>query len=728
MTIKKWTRIKTEERNRYVKGRIDLSRCNLRGVQLDHVDLRNAICWQSDFQGASLKHANFEHADLWGANFSHSNLYRAQFSHADAWDVNFSDANINGAELHQVVMGGGNFHKATMLDTQCEQAFLGECNFQEADLRGSNFYRADMREVQFQGANLLEANFCDTNLQRANFHKCSGLQEGRLSGAILSDSTYPEGYGAFRQGLRFLEVTCQSLTKGFILLLLLTGYLLLTLWSTSDAQFLTNSLSPGLPIIRVGVPVTNFVIIFSAILLAGYYYWHLYAENAWKGVVQFPAVFPNGRSLDQELFPWIVNGFIAPNFFHLRKIRSWVGYLQYRLLQLIIWWMIPFSLGLCWMRLLSLHHWQVTIWQGAFLVLAIVGAVFFQQRAACMLRGLSRRKNGEQNEVHLGKGWWKTIVVGVLACGFIVLISDGAINGMPLQKKVLARLDSKQKIERMVQEIAERAQKQGNLTIHRTFVPLTLPFIGMSAFAEVSNLDVSERIGTVSGQKEQRTSVDVVKGAQLSGANLRHLSASHAYLKKANLQGADLQDGTVFSSDLELANLLRANLQRTDLRRANLAFANLFEANLQEALLTHAILRQANLFEANLFKANLVAANLQQSTLVGANLAEAVINGADLSHANMGTVNLSRATLQAATLAEANLFEANLSHTSFYGANLQQVNLKGAILERTNFGGADLSSVINLTQLQLNLACVDSKTKLPRELIPPKPCEPESVL
>ena len=80
-------------------------------------------------------------------------------------------------------------------------------------------------------------------------------------------------------------------------------------------------------------------------------------------------------------------------------------------------------------------------------------------------------------------------------------------------------------------------------------------------------------------------------------------------VKLANLQGANLQ-----YANLWCANLQDANFRGANLRHANLQGANLQYANLQGANLRHANLRSANLQGANLRGANLQDANLDFSS------------------------------------------------------------------------------------------------------------------
>jgi uncharacterized protein YjbI with pentapeptide repeats len=54
--------------------------------------------------------------------------------------------------------------------------------------------------------------------------------------------------------------------------------------------------------------------------------------------------------------------------------------------------------------------------------------------------------------------------------------------------------------------------------------------------------------------------------------------------------------------------------------------------------------------------------------------------------------------------------------------DLRNTHLQGALLEGAQLQGAHLIAVVNLTQDQLNTACIDENTKLPAGLTRPAPC------
>ncbi len=118
------------------------------------------------------------------------------------------------------------------------------------------------------------------------------------------------------------------------------------------------------------------------------------------------------------------------------------------------------------------------------------------------------------------------------------------------------------------------------------------------------------------------------------------------------------------------------------------------------------------LTEVNLAGAFLSRANLSRASLADANLSKANLTGADLTGAH----------LRGGNLGGANLFKANLTGADLTKAHLTKANLTKANLFKTN-----LTGVTYLTQAQLNLACVDEYTTLPKGLTRLKPCSEEDL-
>ncbi len=99
----------------------------------------------------------------------------------------------------------------------------------------------------------------------------------------------------------------------------------------------------------------------------------------------------------------------------------------------------------------------------------------------------------------------------------------------------------------------------------------------------------------------------------------------------------------------------------------------------------------------------------------------------ELTEVNLADANLSKTNLTGADLTGAILTEAYLRGAHLRGADLGKANLTKAYLRGADLRRANLEGVKNLTQAQLNQACVDENTTLPKDLTRPKPCSEEEL-
>jgi uncharacterized protein YjbI with pentapeptide repeats len=118
-----------------------------------------------------------------------------------------------------------------------------------------------------------------------------------------------------------------------------------------------------------------------------------------------------------------------------------------------------------------------------------------------------------------------------------------------------------------------------------------------------------------------------------------------------------------------------------------------------------------NLFQANFGAREMKSRNFAGARLRQADLSAAVMNRTSFARADMRDVNAYGAVLSSASFAG-----ADLTNASFVGAYLQGANFSGANLTGANFSGAEMDRASGLTQRQLNAACGDPATRLPRGL------------
>jgi uncharacterized protein YjbI with pentapeptide repeats len=184
----------------------------------------------------------------------------------------------------------------------------------------------------------------------------------------------------------------------------------------------------------------------------------------------------------------------------------------------------------------------------------------------------------------------------------------------------------------------------------------------------------------------------------------------------------------LYQANLSGLSLTRMDLRWADLRGANLSGARLGLAELYEAKLAHANLSGASLNFAKLHRADLGSANLSGTALFRAELIDAELPHANLSNANLESANLSGARLgidipigNNTVLDPESVVIEDLGGANLSGARLGFADLRGADLTQVDLSDANLSDVKNLTQAQLDKACGNANTKLPKELTL-KPC------
>jgi uncharacterized protein YjbI with pentapeptide repeats len=189
-----------------------------------------------------------------------------------------------------------------------------------------------------------------------------------------------------------------------------------------------------------------------------------------------------------------------------------------------------------------------------------------------------------------------------------------------------------------------------------------------------------------------------------------------------HLEGFDLRGSNLSNADLKEAHLSKANLARSRLIRATLTGADLPEATLDEANLENAVLEEAHLEKASFRGARLKNARFMGASMAGSDLWCARMYRARLRDADLQGATLDRTNLRAADLRDADLSEAGLRY-----ANLESAKLGDAVLDGTELAGANLTDAA-ITQEQIDSACVDAETVLPkntrRPAARPEGCKP----
>ena len=118
----------------------------------------------------------------------------------------------------------------------------------------------------------------------------------------------------------------------------------------------------------------------------------------------------------------------------------------------------------------------------------------------------------------------------------------------------------------------------------------------------------------------------------------------------------------------------------------------------------------------NLFQADFSNLEMKGRDFAGARLRQADFSAAVMNHTTFAGGDLRDLNAYGAVLSGASFAGANLTNASFVGAYLEGANFRGATLDGVNFSGAEMARAVGLTQGQLNGACGDAATTLPRGL------------
>jgi hypothetical protein len=287
-------------------------------------------------------------------------------------------------------------HKANLRGAGLRDADLCGQDLREADLRGAYLVDADLREANLCDANLAGAwvtgaRFWDADLENADLTGAQGLLPGALAGANLRGARLPDT--AVRpEGLAQADAASQNAGKLLITILTVCLYGWLTIGSTTDVSLFANSSPSKLPSIGTEIPIVSVYWVGPLLLLALYFDFHLFALRLWEGIVDLPAVFPDGKPLDKRVHPWLLNGLIRLHLprLRLREEAPSLMWLQTSLCFLLAWAVVPITLAGFWLTYLPRHDWRITTLHIATLTMALEGGVAFYRLTQRTLRGKQR--------------------------------------------------------------------------------------------------------------------------------------------------------------------------------------------------------------------------------------------------------------------------------------------------------------------------------------------------
>ena len=597
---------------------------------------------------------------------------RGDFSGANLSDADLTGVNLQGACLQKTILRGADLSMA--------------------NLRGANLAEADLRE-----SNLLGAEFSGANLMGANLYLAEGLWAGRLGGTNLFDATLPEGVAA-QDGGKTITQSTQSARWFYLLVLSLCAATCCLVALTTDVRLLLDK--AALPIDRIPnfLPLQGFYLGAPLLLTVLYLRLQFLLLRLWGSMGALPAVFPDGRTPEKD-GSWYLMGPIRPNLRWSRDPRSPLALMESLIARLLVYWAVPATLFLLWLRYLVMQDYRGTLLQVFLFTLAAGAACALPRVVARVLRPGDWT---DETTASFMKDVLSTLRAPVAAGFLLFALSLGVIHGLPSDPTIRPDVS------------------RGDL---RRWAAAAFRVVGFRPFADITEENIASpgakddlkdssaketNTGEATGPRLNEMTLRFARGyrADFQNARMWRANLEGASLSEADFRGVNLREGILRSAKLDRLQAAKANLVSVDaqwanfsggdFRNADLSFANMEGATLTTANLTRASLYSVNLRHANLLRADLSHADFRDVKLEDAILSLAVLEETDMSAAKLMGANLTGAQIKGTIFLEADLSRADLRGATMTGAILRQAKLDGARLD-----GADLRGALGLEAWQV---------------------------
>ena len=375
----------------------NLKEADLLNTNLDSAKLRGANLEGADLRGANLQNFELKGVNLRGADLVAANLQNTELEDSDLTNANLERANLQGANLR-----GANFQDTDLTNVELrgadlQAAVLIRTNLNGAKLENANLQGADLHGAKLDNSNLLDTILRDANLKDATLSKVTGLQSGQLGGADLLNAVLPVNI-EISEGLVHVSEISKHARNIYLGVIAGCVFSWLTIAMTTDIALLMNSASSPLPIIQTNVPIVGFYWAAPAILLALYVYLHMYLQRLWSGLASLPAIFPDGRTLEERAYPWLLTSLVCAHVPRLSDRRPPFSRQQVFFSIFTAWALVPLTIIWFWLRYLPVHEGVVTGIHVLLAALAITLGAAYYSRARATLQG----RIGHQFEMEKG--------------------------------------------------------------------------------------------------------------------------------------------------------------------------------------------------------------------------------------------------------------------------------------------------------------------------------------
>lgn len=542
---------------------------------------------------------------------------------------------LSKLDMRYCLLTGANLVGADLTQTDLTGANLTDADLTGADLTGANLARADLTRTILRHA----------NLQNADLTGITGITSNQIGGANLQGIKNKEAISL--DSTSQVDEALKNVAKLYQLLITTCLIVSVIVITTTDIDIITHTGTAKIPIIDVQLPKDAFFIIAPFLILTLFMSFHLHLIRAWEMMLEFPAVYPDGRTIGQKTYPLHLNSLSFRSWKQLKDKLPRLTKTRACASAVTAFWTAPIALACV---DVSYSKGQTPNLLGLQLACTLLTILFAHKMWHRWLQILAGNRKIDEYFSHqkqnssilpissINKTYFKSynskitiksasvplrlsprtcvniliIIIFIFYYRSIVTIT----TTIPTQNN---SKNSNSWWESTVKQLITPQLVQAEIVLRpsswrqRIQPPKTSPG---------SSHDHSKWEAYLK-QYDQITNIP-----DLTKAHLRFANAKYTFAPKVNLTMAYLVGATFEGADLTFSRLLAADLTDCDLTRAQLLLADLTAANCRSANFTSADLRGADLTSADLTGADLTGAHLEGANLTGADLHDAKLQGA----------------------------------------------------------------------------------------------------
>jgi uncharacterized protein YjbI with pentapeptide repeats len=165
------------QENQSSQRKLQISDCDLSGVNFEYCNLEGAELTRVNLTGASLTRINLQGSKLYDVDFTNANLDGALFTNSEIKNCNFYNARINGTRFSGSNNENSSFQSSKSENAQFDGCVLNNIDMFDAILKGASFRHAkfidvNLKNTQIEGSDFDSAQIDTKLLIGKNLNRC----------------------------------------------------------------------------------------------------------------------------------------------------------------------------------------------------------------------------------------------------------------------------------------------------------------------------------------------------------------------------------------------------------------------------------------------------------------------------------------------------------------------------------------------------------------------------